>query len=394
MLGVSVTLSGKVLRANSQRAFHMITKRNRSTLGSLLVLSALSACSNPAPGDDSAPPPTNGMDEPAQAAAGGGGPMISPPKAGTGGSNQATGMGQAAAAGRSGAAGGGGGGAGAAGSAGAAGKPATSEPGAAGKPAAMSGQAGAPAAGSGESNGAGAGVKPPCLKKNSQVVVVGDSYLNWITHNFPEDFRTEFGDYRMYAVGGASMASGGIAGFIPDQLTMAIMEDPDITVGVMTGGGNDILIADTVKYPESDTCKDRTDAPTVQVCKDVIANAMETAKKLMQTAANAGMKDVIYLFYPHIPGGGFGGMNPNSILEYSLPLARDLCEQAEANTDGKLRCHFLDLQPVFKDHPVDWFADDGIHENEKGSAQMAKEVVKIFKDNCLAQPESSGCCTP
>jgi hypothetical protein len=268
-------------------------------------------------------------------------------------------------------------------------------------PAAVSGNqagaAGAPnsaAAGSGAPSAGAVGAKPPCLKKNSQVVVVGDSYLNWITHNFPEDFRSEFGDYRMYAVGGASMASGGIAGFIPDQLTTAIMEDADIIAGVMTGGGNDILIADTVMYPESDTCKDRTDAPTVQVCKDVIGNAMDTAKKLMQTAATAGMKDVVFLFYPHIPGGGFGGMNPNAILDYSLPLARDLCEQAEANTDGKLRCHFLDLQPVFKDHPVDWFADDGIHENEKGSAQMAKEVVQIFKDKCIAQPESSGCCTP
>ena len=261
------------------------------------------------------------MESSNEAAAGSGETAPSTPKAGAGGSGSVmTGV-----AGRSGsstntATGGAGG--------------TSAESGAAGKPAAMSGGgAGAggsyePAAGSsGSGSGEGGGVKPPCLKKNSQVVVIGDSYLNWITHNFPEDFRSEFGDYRMYAVGGASMASGGIAGFIPDQLTQAIMEDPDILVGVMTGGGNDILIADTVMFPESDTCKDRTDAPMVQVCKDVIENAMMTAKKLMQSAADAGLKDVVYLFYPNIPGGGFGGMNPGAILNYSLPLARDLCEQ-------------------------------------------------------------------
>jgi hypothetical protein len=189
------------------------------------------------------------------------------------------------------------------------------------------------------------------------------------------------------------MASGGISGLIPDQLTMAIADDKDIIATVMTGGGNDILIADTTKYPGSDTCKDRTDSIMQKVCQDVIEDAMSTAKKLMGTAADAGIKDVIYIFYPHIPGGGFGGMNPNVMLDYSLPMARALCEQAEASTSGKLRCHFLDLQPVFQGHS-DWFADDGIHENAMGSAIMAKEVVKLMKDECIAQRLDSGCCAP
>lgn len=239
-----------------------------------------------------------------------------------------------------------------------------------------------------------AAAKPPCLSKASQLIAVGDSYLNWITHNFPEDFRQAFGgEYRMYAVGGASMASGGISGFIPDQMTTAIADDPDILAAVMTGGGNDILIADTIMYPESDTCKDRTDADTVKVCQDVIANAMKTAGELMKRAGDAGIKDVVYLYYPHIPGGGFGGMNPNVILEYSLPMARDMCASAVERTSGALRCHFLNLQPVFEGHP-DWFADDGIHENELGSAAMAKAVVEMMEQECIAQPESSGCCAP
>jgi hypothetical protein len=130
-----------------------------------------------------------------------------------------------------------------------------------------------------------------------------------------------------------------------------------------------------------------------KVCQDVIANAMRVASELMDTAAAAGVRDVVYLFYPHIPGGGFGGMNPNAILDYSLPMARDLCLTAERRTEGKMRCHFVDLVPVFEGHP-DWFADDGIHENSLGSAAMAQEVMKVLDDKCIAKPESSGCCEP
>jgi hypothetical protein len=286
-----------------------------------------------------------------------------------------------------------------AGSGGAAGTSSGAGGSAAGESGGQAGAAGAAGAAGGSAE-AGAGgsaavvVKPPCLEKPSQVVVPGDSYLNWITHTFPDDLTREAGmQFRMLAVGGASMASGGIAGLIPDQLTSALAMDPDAIAAVMSGGGNDILIADAIKYPGADRCKDVLDSPMMKVCQDVIAGALGAARKLMVDASEAGIRDTIYVFYPHIPGGGFGGMNPNAILDYSSPMAKKLCEDAEMVTSGKMRCHFLDLVPVFEGH-ADWFADDGIHENSLGSAQMAKEVVKIMKDKCIAQPASSGCCTP
>lgn len=366
-----------------------LRERSLAALSSALLCAAAVACNNPMPAEDSMENPSDAAGSKSVAGKSGGstGAAGSGTMTGAGGQQPsaagATGDRGTAQAGRAASAGAGGeddvdAGSGEAGS------------GAAGTPAAGSG--GAPAAAG--SGGTMSAVKPPCLKKASQLVAVGDSYLNWITHTFPDDFHKAFGgDYRMYAVGGASMASGGISGFIPDQLTQAISEDPDIIAAVMTGGGNDILIADTIKYPGSDTCKDRTDAPMDRVCQDVITNAMDVAGKLMQTAADAGVRDVVFLFYPHIPGGGFGGMNPNAILDYSLPMARDLCERAVSRTDGRLSCHFINLVPLFEGH-ADWFADDGIHENSLGSAAMASEVVKVLKEKCVAQPESSGCCTP
>ena len=373
--------------------------RTAIAFGCVVLSSAAVGCSNPPAGQDSPPSTSAGTAAPKPQA---GSPSTG--RAGAGGSGTMTGTGQQGNAGRAGSGSTQAGRAATAGSGGSAASQAGAGPaaGAGGASGSAAGSGGAiAAAGSGGAAGAGgaqgegnADVKPPCLTKPSQLVVVGDSYLNWITHTFPDDFRSAFGaEYRMYAVGGASMGSGGIAGFIPDQLAQAIADDSDILASVMTGGGNDILIADTIKYPGSDTCKDRLDAPMDKVCQDVIANAMNVASKLMDTAAAAGVRDVVYLFYPHIPGGGFGGMNPNAILDYSLPMARDLCTGAESRTEGKLRCHFVDLVPVFEGHP-DWFADDGIHENNLGSAAMAKEVMEVLKDKCIAQPESSGCCEP
>ncbi|HKU42729.1 MAG TPA: hypothetical protein VJR89_31435, partial [Polyangiales bacterium] len=232
-----------------------------------------------------------------------------------------------------------------------------------------------------------------CVNKPTQVMIVGDSYINWITHSFPDDLEREAGEtWRMYAVGGCSLGSGGLC-LIPPQLDQAIDDDPDIIAGVMTGGGNDILIADEVMFPGGGACKDRTDSATTKVCQDIVASAIAAGEKLMQKAADAGVRDVIYMFYPHIPGGGFGGQNPNYLLDYSLPKAKALCVDAEQRTQGKLRCHFIDLVPIFEGH-ADWFADDGIHENSLGSAAMAKEVIKVAKENCVAQPASSGCCEP
>lgn len=236
--------------------------------------------------------------------------------------------------------------------------------------------------------------KPPCVERDSQVVLFGDSYISWVSHTFPEDLNAIAGaQYRNYAVGGYSMATGGI-GSIPSEFDTALAEDPDILFAIIDGGGNDILVPDIFQFPDSWWCKNSTSSPTISDCQEIVARALEAADQAMVDLADAGVRDVVYFFYPQVPEGTLiGGLHPNEILNYALPMARELCDGAVMSTDGRLACHFVDLVPVFEGHP-EYFAPTDIHPNSRGSKAMAEAIWDKMTTECLGQPESSGCCEP
>lgn len=92
------------------------------------------------------------------------------------------------------------------------------------------------------------------------MVLLGDSYVDYGSHTLPADLAAESGQqWRIYALLGASMASGGIS-FIPPQFDQALAADPDICVVVMDGGGNDILVPNAFMLGSGDckqTCRRR-----------------------------------------------------------------------------------------------------------------------------------------
>lgn len=239
--------------------------------------------------------------------------------------------------------------------------------------------------------GAGADDRPPCMTNPSQVISMGDSYMNWGTHTFPSDLNAVAGvTFRpTYAVGGTSMGSGGI-GLIPPQFDVAVGQDPDIIAVVLDGGGNDLLIP-ALGRPD---CKNLADADTNPGCQQIVTDGITASTALMTKMADAGVHDVIYFFYPHVPAPtALGGSYPNVMLDYALPLVREACESAKDRSGGKLTCWFVDLIPVFEGHN-EWFAAGDIHENSQGSRAMAEAIVQVMKDQCIAQPASSGCCAP
>ena len=252
----------------------------------------------------------------------------------------------------------------------------------------VAGMAGGPAA---------TGPKPQCLMKDSQMVVLGDSYVDWPSHSFLQDLAKETGHkFRSYAVGGVSMATGGIdsSNNVPQQYAKAVRADKDIRFMLLDGGGNDILVADTLMFPRGAECKESGSPESNPDCKKILDLAVDAATKLMMQAANDGVRDVLYFYYPDVPKGTLlGGADPVAVLNYARPGAKASCDNAEMMSAGKLRCHWVELTDVFKGH-ADWFALADIHPTPEGSAAMAKKMNEVMKAGCLAQPESSGCCEP
>lgn len=57
----------------------------------------------------------------------------------------------------------------------------------------------------------------------------------------------------------------------------------------------------------------------------------------MQAAADAGIEDIVYFFYPNIPAPTLlGGTSPNTLLDWTYPQVEQLCNDTELETSGRL----------------------------------------------------------
>jgi hypothetical protein len=223
--------------------------------------------------------------------------------------------------------------------------------------------------------------------------MIGDSYINWGSHNLPSDLANVSGQtWTDYAVPGSSLATGGTTVFtIPTQLEQAIsaLGQGNIDTLVWDGGGNDVLMCDTGLYPTCADCRNLQTSPTIQMCQDIVAKALDAATKIGQRAAAVGIKRMVFFFYPTVPNGTpIGGAYPNAIEDYARPKAKALCDSAVALG---VPCTFVDMVPVFAGHP-EYFAVADIHPNPLGSAAMAKAIWSAMQRDCVSQPAGScGC---
>jgi lysophospholipase L1-like esterase len=181
--------------------------------------------------------------------------------------------------------------------------------------------------------------------------------------------------YPDYAVPGTTLGPGALPA-IPTQWPQATAANKNIKFVVMDGGGNDVLI-NNMQCKNDGADKDPT-------CQMVVANSLSIAKMMMSDMKAAGVTEVVYFFYPHPPIGGA------DIDDYTIPMLQDVCAGL---SDETFQCRVVDTVPIFMGHD-DWYASDDIHANDTGEQAIADAVWKQLKDDCAAQPESSGCCTP
>jgi lysophospholipase L1-like esterase len=260
------------------------------------------------------------------------------------------------------------------------------------------GAAGGAAPGSGDGVVVG-GARPPCLAVPSEGVFIGDSYITGFlspplqpTLAALDPFVAGF---RNHAVAGTAMASGGL-GTIPPQFDTTLAEDARVKLVIMDGGGNDFLICDPIRYPRCTTLCSAPGSATQRVCTDIVAAAVAAMGQLAAKMADAGVKDIVYFFYPHIPNhnGGF-----REIVDYSEPLVRQQCQDVSTITGGRLTCHFVDLTGPFQAaggdlNPANFSPIDGIHPSAAGQVIIASQIWSTMQRGCLGQTAASGCCVP
>ena len=222
---------------------------------------------------------------------------------------------------------------------------------------------------------------PPCLKKGGDLVLLGDSYVNYIesleprlTKHAQDDGVLKAPDrFDDHAVAGTSLAAS--APLIPPQwFDDAKSLKP--TFIVMDGGGNDVLLW------HSECLNDGASQNTG--CQQVVKDATDAARMMMDDMIATSVKQILYFFYPNVPAGGA------DITNYAYPMAK---EQCEARSDKDFECTMVDLRPVFMGHD-DWYMVDGIHPLAPGMDAMGDTIWGVMKDHCMAQTEAQNCgCT-
>jgi hypothetical protein len=219
---------------------------------------------------------------------------------------------------------------------------------------------------------------PPCLTKGDDLVLLGDSYVNYIesleprlTSHAQMDGVLKAGDrFSDHAVPGTSLAA--MAPLIPPEwYDDAKSLKP--TFIVMDGGGNDVLLW------HSECLNDGASQDTG--CQQVVKDATDVARMMMDDMIATSVKQILYFFYPNVPAGGA------DITNYAYPMAK---EQCEARSDATFECTMVDMRPVFMGHN-DWFMVDGIHPLAPGMDAMGDTIWGVMKDHCMAQTEAQNC---
>jgi len=221
----------------------------------------------------------------------------------------------------------------------------------------------------------------PGPTQGNSVLLIGDSYLDLNNKNFGTELQRlakaagalgASDKYTDRSISGTQMVGGFLGAPIPQQYANENNSDGHVTTVIMDGGGNDVLLGQR-------SCIDREAPPANQDCVKTITAAMAAAKTLLAKMADDGVENVVYFFYPHLPGGGLGGNKElsNKTLDYAIPLVKQTCEEAPLN------CVFVDSRGLFGDAPEDF--QDGIHPIVENNNKIAGAVWQAMQRECIAQ---------
>lgn len=196
----------------------------------------------------------------------------------------------------------------------------------------------------------------------SELVLLGDSFFA-LTRAIPEALMqqarnagTLAGDasYRDLSAAGAELSTGAIL----DQYRRAIQTAP-VKVAVLSAGLYDLLLGGR--------CATDDDAGR---CSEVATRFTSLLHEMQAT----GVDDVLYVSYGDATRIG-ARIKP--ALDTLRPQLERLCTGSTSP-----RCRFLDLRPLWQDHPE--YTVDGLHPTTAGAQATAQAIWTTLRGQCLA----------
>jgi hypothetical protein len=163
--------------------------------------------------------------------------------------------------------------------------------------------------------------------------------------------------YRVNAQAVSSLLAAGALS-IDAQYTSA-RADGVPRVVIMDGGATDVL---------NDNCAGML-TPDCPAARD----AVRGAEQLFERLASDGVEQLVYFFY--------GDPVDNPSLKDGIDLLRPLLQNACGRSP--LPCHWLDLRPVFADHP-EYVGVDGLVLTDAGATAAAQSTFELMQTRCIA----------
>jgi hypothetical protein len=102
-----------------------------------------------------------------------------------------------------------------------------------------------------------------------------------------------------------------------------------------------------------------------------VSSVVATFQQFLPKVASDGtVEHIIYYLPPELPSiAGVAALRP---------------QLQQACAQSSVRCHFLDLQPLWAGHP-EYTASDGIQSSTAGATVIADAIWAIMQQNCIAQ---------
>lgn len=176
--------------------------------------------------------------------------------------------------------------------------------------------------------------------------------------------------FRNYTTSGAELLGGLIQPSIEQQIQIANADNPNSTVVVMDGGGNDILIPAVALDPYDCMTQWYEFGRLSSRCKSFIDDIYVDGVDLLNGLAADGYTHVTYLGYYYTKNG--------------LILADDLEEAivygdarlAQACANSVIDCTFIDPRGTIRDSDI---TVDGVHPTAGGSRKLADLIWPVLR---------------